>query len=195
MRRLLATVTATAALLAACTTAGPIDPDSPYDPVPEDSTLILHQAVPIPEGQARAFIQDGRIGESASPFQVHCQLETATVSDGRLTVQPDTFRITAVQRTDVHSVTASLPLQIAGIGIGIGIGSTDMDTGSSDVMLGWDLWLESEQQPGVRKLTCGGMRDAPYRALRPSINEIRRTLGPLAELNLARISHQESSVP
>jgi hypothetical protein len=50
---------------------------------------------------------------------------------------------------------------------------------------GYHLWLDSPSQPNVMRLTCRGVIDEPWKARRPSIAEIRASLGTLATLKLA----------
>jgi hypothetical protein len=147
--------------------------------VPAGSHLIINKPLAIPDGLARVFIQARTTGASANPFRVHCQLQVEDVSRGDLTVRPGDFIVRKVTRTEVHSVARATPVRLAGLDL-----TGDMLDGSSDIMLGWDLWLDSAEQPHVRKLTCGGIRDAPSRAQRPSIAEIRAALEGVAELRL-----------
>ncbi|MEW8693567.1 MAG: hypothetical protein AB2535_21245, partial [Candidatus Thiodiazotropha endolucinida] len=59
------------------------------------------------------------------------------------------------------------------------------DPGSPMVTHGYHLWLSSEKQPDVMRMTCRGAFDDLSRSEPPSINEIREALGNIAELVLA----------
>ena len=61
---------------------------------------------------------------------------------------------------------------------------TDDDGGTSEVYEGYHLWLESSDQPDVRRLSCRGVYAMPAYAKPPSIAEIRAALGAIATLRL-----------
>lgn len=169
--------------LSACAPTIPRDPDSPYFAPPVGSKFILKKPVTIRPDEARAYFQNGAIvPRTINYYAPHCQLEVDDVLPAEQTVQPDTFTITEVSR-DSFDVVQSGTTRIAGIGISIGLGMGDSD-GVSDIMYAWRMKLESAKQPKVRTLICGGVFDYPADAEYPSINEMRRTLGDYAELNI-----------
>jgi hypothetical protein len=63
----------------------------------------------------------------------------------------------------------------------------DMDIGGKPMVVrGYHLWLGSDRQPDVMRMTCRGAFDDINRADPPSLEEVRRALGEVAELSLMR---------
>ncbi|MDX1251765.1 MAG: hypothetical protein IDH49_05870 [Gammaproteobacteria bacterium] len=166
--------------LSACASLAPQDENLSFYPVPAGSRIILHQDLQVPPDSVRAYMQHGQVVKAPSPFDPYCQFEVNDVLPVAQTIKADEFVVRKTQMGEQHIASRS-PFMKAGMGVSFGARS-----GSRDVLLVWYLWLDSPRQPNVRRLICGGKFDAPYRARRPSINEIRAQLGSIATLNVVQ---------
>ena len=162
--------------LSACANLILKDENSPYYPVPAGSKLILHQDLQIPPDSARVYLQYGQVVKAPSVSDPYCRFEVNDVRPAAQTLRADEF---VVRKTQMDTLYISMqgPLVLAAM-------QAMVSDGGGDVTLVWYLWLDSPRQPNVRRLICGGMFDYPYRARRPSINEIRVQLGHIATLIL-----------
>lgn len=160
--------------LHACANLIPKDENSPYYPVPAGSRLILHQDLRVPPDSARVYLQYGKLVAAPSTSDPYCQFEVNDVLPVVQTLKADEFVVRKTQM-DLRHISLQNPLIMAAWH---GSESDDAD----DVTLVWYVWLYSPRQPNVLRLICGGMFDQPYRARRPSINEIRAQLGDIASL-------------
>lgn len=129
---------------------------------PESATLRLQYGKPV----ARNAIQE------YDPF---CVFEVNTVSDSPQTVRPDTFRVTRIGHAiDTIAGASGLPYPAP---IKVGLSNSQRPTHIYYKTL---FWLRSEQQPGVRLLTCMSNQNLPgvYPFMRHlSPQEIREALG------------------
>ena len=92
-------------------------------------------------------------------------------------IEPGSFRITRVQRLTEEIVRRVVPEEgLIKVGIEPGGGV------APDIMHGLHLYLESEADPGVMRLTCRGALEMPWKARPPSLVEIREALGPIISL-------------
>ncbi len=152
------------------------DESSPYYAVPAGATLELHRALHIRPGSTRAWIQGGAPVPTMNSFIPNCNIEITTRNDALVQqVRPGTFRVRRTQPFFEWVVQGAAPLQVAW--------GQDND-GASDLYRGYHLWLESAEQPEVRRLSCRGVYDTPANANPPSIAEIRAALGEVATLRL-----------
>ncbi|MET0071440.1 MAG: hypothetical protein ABW096_15495 [Candidatus Thiodiazotropha sp.] len=151
----------------------------PYNLPPIGSKLVLVERVAIEPGTTRTFLQRGRqmsLGDF-DRYRANCNFEVGRLSDEVQQIEPDTFVIKRVQRltTEVVRIPDHRPRFIA----------ARFDPGSPTVTHGYHLWLSSESQPDVMRVTCRGAFDDLSRAEPPSIDEIREALGEIVELVLA----------
>ncbi len=161
--------------LTACANLAPKDEKSPFYAVPAGSRIVLHHDLQIPPDRARVYLQNGKVVKGPSPFSPYCQFEVNDVLPAGQTLKADEFMVRKTQMAEEFIASRS-PFIMAASGGG--------NSGSRDLLLAWHLWLESPRQPNVRRMICGGKIDTPYRARRPSINEIRAQLGDIATLNI-----------
>ncbi|MES9990821.1 MAG: hypothetical protein ABW098_02645 [Candidatus Thiodiazotropha sp.] len=150
-----------------------------YNLPPVGSKLVLMKRVSIEPGTTRTFLQRGKsmhLGDF-DRYLANCNFEVATLSDEVQQIEPDSFVIKSVQRLTAQVVRNPYdqPRFI----------KAELDRGSPIVTHGYHLWLSSEKQPDVMRMTCRGAFDDLSRAQPPSINEIREALGEIAELVLA----------
>ncbi|MEW8037403.1 MAG: hypothetical protein AB2817_15170 [Candidatus Thiodiazotropha sp.] len=151
----------------------------PYNLPPIGSKLVLVERVAIEPGTTRTFLQRGRqmsLGDF-DRYRANCNFEVGRLSDEVQQIEPDTFVIKRVQRltTEVVRNPDHRPRFIA----------AEFDPSSPIVTHGYHLWLSSEKQPDVMRVTCRGAFDDLSRAEPPSIDEIREALGEIVELVLA----------
>jgi hypothetical protein len=152
----------------------------PYNLPPVGSKLVLMQEVMIEPGTTRTFLQWGKpmaLGDF-NRYRANCNFEVESLSDRVQRIEPDTFIIKKVQRlmTEVVQHTTN---QSGFLMVEYG------DPSSPLVTHGYHLWLSSEKQPDVMRMTCRGAFDDLSNAEPPSINDVREALGKIAELVLA----------
>ncbi len=156
--------------------------NSPFYQPPVNSRFQIHQPITIPADRASVFIQEGKTrGGSFNHFIPHCRLEVRHVGEKPQVVQPGKFTVTKVHR-ELPPVVALKPVHYADSGASSG------DSGvSMDLIYVIYMRLSSEEQPNVLNITCGGSTDDPSAVAPPSIEDIRKTLGSLASLQLPKV--------
>lgn len=176
-----------AALLAACqTTAYEGNENSPFYLIPVGSTVTLTRNLTIPANQVAVFLQGGDVVASGGTNQYypHCKFELRRRLDTAQTVQADSFEITKVTQEIGHSVTLD-DLQLAGVSIGIGIHAGADSDGASLQTYSTRMTLRSARQPEVFRLSCG-LAALPHEGQHVSINEMRKALGNVLTLDVAK---------
>ena len=174
-------VVALTMLLAACSQRYIVSDDQsyPYNLPPVGSTLVLKKALEVPAGETRIFLQNG-VAMTKSQFDRYkptCSMELRELADTPRTIEPDSFIITKVQRLTEEVVQNDVPAS--------GFMKVDLDqSGKPQVTHGYHLWLGSEKQPGVMRMTCLGAFDDLNRAEPPSLQDVKKSLGDYAELML-----------
>lgn len=170
-----------AVLLAGCQQSSTVrDPASGGFRQLQGGELVLRQALTVPPGRARVFLQDGSDGAVAGRFdqyRPHCALEIDRVDHAGLTIEPGRFLITRVQHSLVEVVQAE-PVQVAARNLAFGI----YGRSSSAYHEGYHLWLASQRQPSVRRLSCYGVYAEPPDLAPPTLAEIRWAIGGVAEI-------------
>lgn len=174
-------------LLTGCGGSSPVleSPGAAYREL-TGATLVLNREILVPAGRARVFIQDGgtsagghsRVSGSFDHYRPHCGLEVRHVDHAGFTIRPDEFRITRVQGT-LQQVVSRAPLRVAGLSLVSG--GMDGD-GSAAYHEGYHFWLMSATQPEVRRMSCYGTFAEPPDLAPPTLDEIARALGDVAEL-------------
>lgn len=155
--------------------------------------FILNQAIKIPAGQIRHYIQFGQISNGFSHYDQHCRIELYKLSETATTIQPQRFLIERVTVDEEmiaqdsnaihfaanqysHTQTDAAPMQVA-------FGEYQR-VETMDLVY---MYLKSESQPNVYRLTCAGslsngsLLDAP-RSYRPQREEINRILGSVGTI-------------
>jgi hypothetical protein len=143
---------------------------------PDLGRLVLLTTLTIPPDSATLRLQHGR---PVARNEVHeqdpfCVFEIDTVSDSPQTVRPDSFRVTRIGHSIDTIASAALPYPVA---IKVGRFSDDLP---SQIYYKTLFRLHSEQQPGVRQLTCMSNQNMPgvYPFMRHlTLQEIRAALG------------------
>jgi hypothetical protein len=180
MKRFL--VTFLAVLLAGCSQQYMVsdDLDYAYNLPPVGSTLEVKKPITVPGGETRVFLQRGELFKKSDfdRYEPSCSLELRKLADVAREIQPDNFIVTRVQRVTqqvVQAVIASPKLMKVAFDEG----------GKPMVVHGYHLWLGSDRQPDVMRMTCRGYFDDISRADPPSLNDVVKSLGDYAELKLA----------
>ncbi len=175
-----------AALLVACQDSSTVRDESlgGYRQL-QGASLVLNQAIEVPAGKARVFLQDGGrgdrqslLGGSFDQYRPHCAFEIEAVDHDGFVIRPDTFRISRVQHSLQPVVRSVSPLRLAALELSMGLD----DRGSAAYHEGYHFWLVSAAQPTVRRLSCYGAYAEPHDLYPPTLGEIRRVLGRIAEI-------------
>ena len=170
-------------LLTACTQNLGVKADTAYAWYlpPVGSTIELHRSLQLPGGHTRVFLQRGEVvaKQAFDRYQPSCSFEIRSLAETPRQIDPETFLITRVQRTTEEVVERDEPIMLAAWNF-VGI-----DDGPPMVTRGVHLWISSDLQPDVMRLTCHGAFDDPPEALPPSIDEMRGALGSYASLRLS----------
>jgi hypothetical protein len=185
MTRLLAVLLA-ATLLGCAALEATRDPASPFFVIPEGSVIELHQPLNIRPGTARIWLQRGRVAPGHDWYAPSCNLEIRTLDRERSqTVAPGTFVIRRVQQMEERVELPRPEVQLAAVGFGIGFRVGDYDDGGMMGMWrGYHLWLESEEQPDVLRMTCMGAFSTTWDVRPPSLDDLRVVFGEVATLRL-----------
>ncbi len=156
------------------------DPDYPYNLPPPGSTLVVKKPISIPAGEVRVFLQHGELFRKSDfdRYKPSCSLELRKLADVPREIQPDNFIVSKVQRVMQEVVRNGQPA--------VGLVKVVLDEGGKPMVVhGYHLWLGSDKQPDVMRMTCRGYFNDINRAEPPSLNDVTRSLGDYAELILA----------
>ncbi len=169
-------------LLAGCSSWVPdySDEDSGY-------RLVLHQPLTVAAGNARVYLQGGKMLPSLgfNQYAVSCNLEIRKLSEQPQTIEPETFVVTRIQHL-MEEVASWRPVVLASLTLA----GAEVDSSPADIFLGYHFWLHSETQPDVLRMTCRGAFSEPWDAQYPTLGEIAATLGDLATLDTGAASIQ-----
>lgn len=168
------------------------DKDAAYYQIREGSTLVLNQELHIPADAARISIQNGEVKTHGlvNEFSPYCELEVGQVKPTAQLVKPDEFVIHKVgYRT--YNVGLS-PGTTAGLGLSLSLSGGD---GPRQTFYATVLYLRSEKQPNVLKLTCeSDQRAFPgiVYARHLTVSEIQEALGAVLTLHIERKSSPDN---
>lgn len=142
------------------------------------TTFVLHKDIRIPPRQAHAVFQAGAREPGSGEYVPHCELEVRQVLEEAQTVHAGTFGI-----TDIHGFTHYVNRP----GKRIQLAATDGFQLASDdsgewIMLAYHFKLQSDEQPDVMRLICGGAYNYPFYARYPDLEDMRLALGDAASL-------------
>ncbi|MET0065799.1 MAG: hypothetical protein ABW076_05595 [Candidatus Thiodiazotropha sp.] len=154
------------------------DESNPFQSPSVGDRVRLLEPIKLPPETTRMFLQNGElmVRHAFDQYQVHCNFEVRTLLSEPQTIQPDEFIISRVQALMVDIVKREQPARG-------GLMRVSMDDGGATMVTrGYHLWLDSEQQPDVMRLSCRGAFDTMPYATPPSIQEIRQALGSYARL-------------
>lgn len=150
-------------MLAACQPL-PVAGNSALNSIDAGMTVVLNQDLVIPPGQARVYIQHGVTVNTANidRYQPWCDVEVNTLHTSATIIHADSFRI--LKKVNERS--------------GLMDGSAFSAMGSPLEEFTTILYLKSEQQPDVLRLSCTQRRGSRMQTyLKPT--NIQSTLGKL----------------
>lgn len=139
-------------------------PDSPNTILPVGSTIVLEQPLSVPAQMVSFWIQNGKRTDRRNVYHPACKLEMWTRAKEDRTVEPDRFRVTRVSRDWTVGANDSPYRKV----------SKD-DGGPSLLVMDTIIYLKSERQPDVYRLTCEHW-DIPPNPVHLTINEIASAL-------------------
>jgi len=159
--------------------------NSPYYVVPADSRLVLEHELTISGDHAAAYIQGGQVRSyrDVNPYYPYCKFEVRTRQDTAQTIQPDDFAVTrAFQETP--PTVQNEPQRFDGRARLVRVSAQDSE-GVSATVFATTMWLRSDRQPDVSRMTCAQWGYPPLDG-HLSIAQIRKTLAGLFTLKIAR---------
>ncbi|MDJ0807337.1 MAG: hypothetical protein QNJ78_10935 [Gammaproteobacteria bacterium] len=170
-----------AGLLGGCTLSGPqLRADDDYRVMPPPGTRIeLHRPLSVPGGHTRVFLQRGEVvsKQGFDRYRPSCNFEIRTLAEQPRQILPEDFLVSRAQRETAEVVFhRAAPLMLAGLNF------VGMDDGLPMVVHSVHLWISSDRQPDVMRLTCRGAFGDPPNADPPSIAQMKQALGSYASL-------------
>ncbi|MEA3404665.1 MAG: hypothetical protein U9R28_02880 [Pseudomonadota bacterium] len=155
--------------------------------------FILNQAIEIPAGKIRHYIQFGQLSSGFSHYDQHCRIELYKLPETTTIIQPQRFLIERVAIDEEMIAQQPTSLQFAAnqysnvqtdaVPIQVAFGEYQR-VETMDLVY---LYLKSDSQPNVYRLTCAGslsngnLLDTP-RSYRPQREEINRILGNVGSI-------------
>lgn len=169
-------------LLVGCSQSGPVkkDPMSYLYLPPVGTTVELHKPLTVPGGHTRVFLQRGEVvsKQGFDRYVPSCNFEIRTLSEQPREIDAEAFPVIRVQRETAEIVQQYHPVILAGLNF------TGIDTGLPMVVRSVHLWVGTDLQPDVMRVTCRGAFADPPDADPPSIEQMRQALGSYASLIL-----------
>ena len=154
-------------------------------------TFELKQAVAIKAQSARVYIQNGEItGAGFNRYEPHCRIEIRELSEQKSTIQTENFKISSVRIGEEAVAANAFSQHYAMLGFGISTAfanDSDNDSARVETMDYVHLYLQSDKQPNVLRLTCAGSlsngdpMDEP-RSHRPQRDKINQILGQIGAI-------------
>lgn len=158
--------------------------------------FVLSQAVTLPAGKVRSYIQFGQLsGGGFNSTEKHCRIELYALPDKPTTIQPERFLIERVNTGEEMIAQNDVAIQIAQNqyasvqtdvmpNMALAYGQSERPE-TMDLV---HLYLKSDTQPNVYRLTCAGslsngsnLFDAE-RSARPQREDVNRILGSVGSI-------------
>ncbi len=169
-------------LLVGCSQTGLVnkDPATYWTLPPVGTTVELHETLTVPGGHTRVFLQRGKVvsKQGFDRYVPSCNFEIRTLSEQSREIRPESFLVTRVQRETAEVVQQDYPVMLAGLN------HAGMDDGLPMIVQSVHLWISTDLQPDIMRLTCRGAFDDPSAVEPPSIEQMRKALGNYASLKL-----------
>ncbi len=146
-----------------------------YGTFPVGTRLHLLKPLTVRPGQARVFIQNGKVTGARNEYAVFCDFEVCALSEETQVIAADDFLITAVRPGFTEVVMDWRPRWLA---------SSSADYSPAMISRYFYFRLGSDHQPGVMRLACYGGFDDPPWAYPPRMDEIRDTFSGIADFRL-----------
>lgn len=159
--------------------------NSPFYVVPAGSRLVLERELTIPGDRAAVYIQGGQVSSywSVNPYYPYCKFEVRFPKDTPQKIQPDDFAVTRAYQETPPMVRAE-PQRFDGRARLVRVSAQDSG-GVSATVFATTMWLRSDRQPDVSRMTCAQWGYPPLDG-HLSIAQIRKTLAVVFTLKLAR---------
>ena len=161
-------------LLTACQAGLTPQPGDTRYPVHTIASVALHHEFPVRADYAGEYIQSGSITpfNTLTQYYTFCKLELRRPAPTQRIIQPDTFTISRIYQE--MEFVGFARMMYAG------------DGSSGMVMSRTVLFLQSEQQPDIFKLSCM-KQDFSFYASQPTIEEMQIALGDLITVNAGSV--------
>lgn len=170
------------AVLSGCQIVPERSENSPYYPVPVGSKLVLNEPLTFPAGDVSLYVQGKPLSYfGANKYYAYCKFELWTRLDKARTIQPDTFTITRVSRESRYTRRQTPSTMTAAYRTV----SRDDSGGVGYETTSWVMYLHSDKQPDVYRITCEHWQE-PIEARPLSIAEMRTAFGDVFTLELAQ---------
>ncbi len=149
-------------------------PASPYFLPPKGTQVRINEDIQVPAGWARVFIQRGEVVSygTLDLYYPSCNLEVWDVKQEPQLIRPGLFTIMRIRRRD-EEVVQRKPAIHASLTVIADVRGSDVAMVTRAVR----MWLHSDEQRNVFRLTCRGALDDPPDARFISINEMQTALG------------------
>ncbi|MCP3869064.1 MAG: hypothetical protein GY703_13375 [Gammaproteobacteria bacterium] len=163
-------------LLSGCSSLTEVPEGSPFSPLEPGSVLELHRVLEIAPGTTRVFLQRGKIIEKSAinAFDTSCDIEVKDLLAEVQVIEKDTFTVVR-EEFGQEAVVEWSGVKLALMGNWLG--------GGYSIHRYRRIWLHSEQQPQVMRLTCRGAWEEVVRATPPTLPEIKITLGKVLSID------------
>ncbi|MBL3599830.1 MAG: hypothetical protein JMN25_08165 [gamma proteobacterium endosymbiont of Lamellibrachia anaximandri] len=144
------------------------------------TTIVLKESLFVPAGQTRVYLQGGAVVSKAKMdrYLPNCNFEIQSLSEDAQEIRPESFIVSRLQREMAQVVMLDAPLMVAGLNL------AGLDGGVPMIFRGVHMWISSDLQPEVMRLTCRGVLEDMIWARPPSIREMRTAMGEKAEIIL-----------
>ena len=165
--------------LCSCAAQLEVNLASPYFNAFAGSKLFLLQSIEIPAETASVYIQDGKVKtfNDINRYSAYCNFEVNTRMDVRQTVMADEFKVIR-HRQDFHQVSnVGATRYVALVQMG------DDDGGPIATVYETALYLHSDKQPDVLRMTCSHWDD-PHVGNYLTVAEIQQTINGLFRLEI-----------
>lgn len=147
--------------------------------IPDGSTLIVEQPLPVPPGRRDLYIQFGQVQASGQVdrYYPHCELV--------LLHSDDKGRVLPAGHYVIHGAAAYIdPNAKARAPEMIAAPTTNRDLGPSAALYATRMTLSGPHASDVKEMVCGELYEERSGAHYPSIHDIREILGELARLEV-----------
>ncbi len=146
--------------------------------IPDDSTLIVEQPLPVAAGRRDLYIQFGQVQAfgQIDRYYPHCEIVLKHLSEGSRVLPAGRYAIYGAEPyVDPHA-QADAPVMVASMGL-------DGDPAPSPQLYATRMTLRGPPGADVKEMICGELYD-PYEARYPTIDDIREIMGKLARLEV-----------
>ncbi len=148
--------------------------------IPDESTLIVEQPLPVAAGRRDLYIQFGQVQAfgQIDRYYPHCEIVLMHLSERGRVLPAGRYAIYGAGPYVDPYVLADTPVMVASVG-------ADGDPAPSPQLYATRMMLRGPPGADVKEMICGELYD-PYEARYPTIDDIREIMGKLARLEVRR---------